>query len=203
MIRVWCCVALAWLYRAKKRQTRARLWPVRVHRDASGSSSLSLSWYRSTIMVDSPRPPPTTQRKSRVLAALDNPDFIYNITPPPQSAGGPSGSTLPPASSGPYRSLRKQRLVTPSPAFDYESSYADLLGPSSSRQRKRKTPDHGFDSDDGEWEASGSSPAPPGGSQLGASKGFNLRYDQEGPVRAIDRGGPDQEMKCVVLFSWL
>ena len=203
MIRVWCCVALAWLYRAKKRQTRARLWPVRVHRDASGSSSLSLSWYRSTIMVDSPRPPQTTQRKSRVLAALDNPDFIYNITPPPQPASGPSSSTLPPASSGPYRSPRKQRLVTPSPAFDHESSYADLLGPSSLRQRKRKTPDHGFDSDDDEWDASGSSPAPPRGSQPITYRDFNLRYDQEGPVRAIDRGGPDQEMKCVILCLWL
>ncbi|TBU24868.1 hypothetical protein BD311DRAFT_533813 [Dichomitus squalens] len=145
-------------------------------------------------MADFSKPPPTMQPKSRVLAALDNPDFLYNTPPQPL----PSAPIFPPPSLGPYQTPMRQRPTTPSPSFDYESAYLGIV--SSSQRQKRKSPDHESDDDD-EREASGSSPAPPRGSRLIATQGFNLHYDQEGPVYPIDRGGPDQEMKMAEFVS--
>lgn len=34
-------------------------------------------------------------------------------------------------------------------------------------------------------------------SQLISLSGFGLNYDKETPLRAIDYGGPDQQLKCV------
>lgn len=139
-------------------------------------------------MSDPPKPPPT-QRKSRVLAALDNPDFLYNAG---QTSLPPvSGTPLPPGSLGHLQTPVKQRLVTPAPSFDYGTSFLGLVG---SSQLKRRTPDDGFDEDSDEFD---SSPARPRPSQLTARQGFNLNYDKEGAVGALDRGGPDQEMKWV------
>ncbi len=137
-------------------------------------------------MTDPSKPPPT-QRKSRVLAALDNPDFLYNAQTPffPASNGNP----LPPASLGHLQTPVKQSLVTPAPSFDYGTSFLGLVGPT---QHKRKTPDHGFDEDSDDRS---SSPALPRGTQLAAGQGFNLNYDNDSAVRAIDRGGPDQDVK--------
>ncbi|KAM5537320.1 hypothetical protein V8D89_009050 [Ganoderma adspersum] len=143
-------------------------------------------------MSDPPKPPPT-QRKSRVLAALDNPDFLYNAA---QTSLPPvSGTPLPPGSLGHLQTPVKQRLVTPAPSFDYGTSFLGLVG---SSQLKRRTPDGGFDEDSDEF---GSSPAPPRPSQLAAGQGFNLNYDKEGAVGALDRGGPDQEMKMAEFVS--
>ena len=151
-------------------------------RDASSSP------FSSSTMSDPPKPPPT-QRKSRVLAALDNPDFLYNAG---QTSLPPvSGTPLPPGSLGHLQTPVKQRLVTPAPSFDYGTSFLGLVG---SSQLKRRTPDDGFDEDSDEFD---SSPARPRPSQLTARQGFNLNYDKEGAVGALDRGGPYQEMKWV------
>lgn len=142
--------------------------------------------FSPSTMSDPPKPAPT-QRKSRVLAALDNPDFLYNTSSAPLPPV--SGTPLPPGSLGHLQTPAKQRLVTPVPSFDYGASFLGLVG---SSQQKRKSPDHGFDEDSDERA---SSPALPRATQLAAGQGFNLNYDREGAVRAIDRGGPDQEMK--------
>ena len=36
-------------------------------------------------------------------------------------------------------------------------------------------------------------------SQLISLSGFGLNYDKETPLRAIDFGGPDQQLKCVCM----
>ncbi|KAI0819840.1 hypothetical protein BC628DRAFT_1297430, partial [Trametes gibbosa] len=119
--------------------------------------------------------PPATQRKSRVLAALDNPAFF---APDPSTASPlpPPAFELPVFSQNPL----KRRLETPLPDSDYLALLRDALA--SGKKRKVSDPENIY------GEASGSSPlqaAPLAG-------GFGLRYDQETPIRSIDRGGPAQ-----------
>lgn len=134
-----------------------------------------------------PPQPPGTQRKSRVLAALDNPAFFSPnpATPPPLP------STLPPTSFG-LPSLSQtplKRLETPLPDPDYLA----LLGGAFTQGTKRKAsvdPENDFG-------AGGIlSPPLPGAASV-VSRGFSLRYDQETAVRSIDRGGPDQKTRYV------
>ncbi|KAI0363945.1 hypothetical protein BV20DRAFT_975060 [Pilatotrama ljubarskyi] len=129
-------------------------------------------------MSQSTQPPPT-QRKSRVLAALDNPGFF---SPNPTTA-----PTLPPASLGlpTIPPTPAKRIQTPLPDTDYLA----LLGVGSLTGTKRKTPDPESNYE----ETSGSSPLRPSG--ITASRGFGLRYDQETAVRSIDKGGPDQQQR--------
>ncbi|KAI8992782.1 SNF2 family N-terminal domain-containing protein [Trametes punicea] len=142
--------------------------------------------------MSKPPNPPATQRKSRVLAALDNPAFLSSNVPPL------AGASLPPASLGmpqiPQMPTTRPS-VTPSPEFDYEA----ILERGSLRKHKRKAPGLDFLEDVGE-EANGSSPA----RSLVPTREFGLRYDQETAVRSIDRGGNDQDLRrvwvaCVIL----
>ncbi|KAI0351250.1 hypothetical protein OH77DRAFT_1430072 [Trametes cingulata] len=128
--------------------------------------------------MSQPQPqPPATQRKSRVLAALENPGFF---SPNPTTA-----PTLPPASLGlpTIPQTPAKRYQTPLP----DTEYLALLGVGSHSGTKRKT----SDPENSYAESSGSSPARP----MPASRGFGLRYDQETAVRSIDKGGADQQQR--------
>ena len=137
-------------------------------------------------MTDTPTPPPqATQRKSRILAALDNPAFFSSTstpTPPPPSQPPASlGLGLPP----PYQVPMKMRQQTPSIDESMLLNAAQLL-----TKRKYSGPENEFDD-----------PLAPGGSSpmhttIRQGGTFRLNYDQESAVRSIDRGGPDQEQRC-------
>ncbi|KAI0669019.1 hypothetical protein C8Q78DRAFT_1044175 [Trametes maxima] len=138
-------------------------------------------------MSDPPNPL-ATQRKSRVLAALDNPALFApnpsasaSLDLPPTSLGLPSFSQIP-----------SSRFETPLPGADYLA----LLGRSGHGGTKRKVsdPDSSYDEDGGSGL---SSPPRPAASQ----RGFGLRYDQETAVRSIDRGGDDQQNKIAEFVS--
>ncbi|CDO69944.1 hypothetical protein BN946_scf184836.g18 [Trametes cinnabarina] len=135
--------------------------------------------------MSGPPNPPQTQRKSRVLAALDNPAFLSPnlVAPPPSTPLPPPSLGLPPALQTPD----KYSLDTSSSEFDY----ADLLA--SGSQNKRKAPGlvNGYGA------AIGSSPA----RSLAPGRDFGLRYDQETAVRSIDKGGSDQELRMEEFVS--
>lgn len=135
-------------------------------------------------------PPPTTQRKSRVLAALDNPAlFLQNPTT--------TTIPMPPASLGLPQTPMKPRLATPTPAVDFATVLGLTgLGPVSSQKRKASGPENDLDY----LEASGSSPSAPRATPRGGRNAtqFGLHYDTEGAVLSIDRGGDDQQLKCVL-----
>ncbi|KAI0742470.1 SNF2 family N-terminal domain-containing protein [Daedaleopsis nitida] len=154
-------------------------------------------------MSGTPQPPPGgTQRKSRVLAALDNPSF-FSPNPIAQPPTASPALPLPPASSGiPYTPV-KQRYKTPAPSFNY-ATVMGLAGLASigSSHKKRKV--SGPENEYGYGHAGGSSPMPlPATPRLGSSlhPEFGLNYDNEAPVRSIDRGGEDQAAKLAEFVS--
>ncbi|KAI0640983.1 SNF2 family N-terminal domain-containing protein [Trametes meyenii] len=138
--------------------------------------------------MSEPLKPPATQRKSRVLAALDNPALF---------APSPSASVsldLPPASFSlpPLSQISVSRFETPLPGADYLA----LLGSTSYGGTKRKVsdPDSSYDEDDGPAFPSPSRP-------VASQRAFGLRYDQETAIRSIDRGGEDQQARIAEFVS--
>lgn len=146
-----------------------------------GATSAVASRLSTTTTMSDPPPPPPTQRKSRVLAALDNPAF-FSQNPTTTSLA----RTLPPLSSGLATPI-KQRLDTPAP-FNVSTTLGLAGVGSSQKKRKVSGPENDYDYP----QASGSTP--------GRDREFGLNYDQETPVRSIDRGGDDQATKYVCSF---
>ncbi|KAI0702754.1 SNF2 family N-terminal domain-containing protein [Earliella scabrosa] len=144
--------------------------------------------------MSDPPPPPSTQRKSRVLAALDNPSFLS-----PNPTTTPLAPTLQvpvtPVSLG-FQTPIKQRFSTPAPLNP--ATILGLVGVGSTLKRKASGPENEYDYGQG----SGSSPirATPRGSS-GLRPDFALNYDQETPVLCIDRGGDDQALKLAEFVS--
>ncbi|RDX49056.1 hypothetical protein OH76DRAFT_1483538 [Lentinus brumalis] len=136
-------------------------------------------------------PPPTTQRKSRVLAALDNPALFL-----------PNPTFVPPVSSFPPQTPVKPRLATPAPALNHATVLGLAgLGSTSGQKRKASGPENDYDYP----QASGSSPSAPRATPRarggGVINSFGLNYDDEGAVRSIDRGGEDQQLKLAEFVS--
>ncbi|KAI0655704.1 SNF2 family N-terminal domain-containing protein [Cubamyces menziesii] len=126
--------------------------------------------------MSEPPNPPKTQRKSRILAALDNPSFL---------SPNPNPATLPPVPLGVPQlppTPGKRRLEKDVPDFDYLGVLENLPLTQSLRRVLEHENDYG--------EASGSSPR-----ALGVTRDFGLRYDQETAVRSIDKGGSDQQAR--------
>lgn len=146
-----------------------------------GATSAVASRLSTTTTMSDPPPPPPTQRKSRVLAALDNPAF-FSQNPTTTSLA----RTLPPLSSDLATPI-KQRLDTPVP-FNVSIILGSAGVGSSQKKRKVSGPENDYDYP----QASGST--------SGRDREFGLNYDQETPVRSIDRGGDDQATKYVCSF---
>ena len=131
-------------------------------------------------------------RKSRILASLDNP----TLSP---SAATSSSSPLAHTSLGlgPYQTPSNMHMDTSSLTQDEEAMLSIIR-----RGQKRKFygPEMILD-DDSDAEASGSSPPPFPPLAPRAPGQFSIRYDQESMVRSIDRGGHDQETKCVLFAA--
>ena len=161
-----------------------------------GFASRTRTWAASPLSSTSPAPamddaPPTPlpppQYRARLLAALDH-------TSPYAS---PSPSQLPPVSSGlPPPLQTPARMRTQSPlAYD-----DDFQATARALSQKRSFSEYEDDLDDDVYDYFDVGPSGsvlPLGSTIRNGGEFTLRYDTETPLRRIDVGGDDQDLRCV------
>ena len=168
----------------------SRVWSNPRHsRDALQSrvSRLDLLCFTTTMATD----PPPPQRRSRVLAELDNPSSFFKPSPAPPPFG----------LGAPTQTPAKTRLPT-TPSIRQTAALQAAVQSNQKRKHYEYDSEDDYDYDDyhgGGYDsgpdASGSSPSRP----ILRAGGFGLRYDQESSVRRIDMGGHDQELRCALL----